>query len=96
MRYALALFTCLQKPLICETSTDLLVSETSAHNEFYTHALAILRARARVLAHRTHAEYTVQVLARYALCLRTRNLASVHHACEWQRASTSEYERVTP
>jgi len=88
MRYTLVLFTCLQKPLICETSTDLLVSETSAHNEFYTHALAILRACARVLAHRTRTEYTVRVLAHYALCSRTRNLASMHHACEWQRAST--------
>jgi len=93
MRYALALFTCLQKPLICETSMSLFVSETSAHNEFYTHTLAILQARARVLAHRTHVEYTVRVLARYALCSRTRNLASVHHACEWQRASTSELLR---
>ena len=32
----------LAKPLVCETSADSLVSETSTRNEFYTHALAIL------------------------------------------------------
>ena len=34
MHYTLALFTCSQKPLVCETSADSLVtsSETSVHN----------------------------------------------------------------
>jgi len=61
-----------------------------AHNKIYTRALAILRAHARVLAHCTHAEYTVRVLAHYALRSRARNLATVHRAREWQQASTRE------
>jgi len=51
-------------------------------NEFYTHALARLRARARVLvlAHSTRAEYTVRVLARYAFLLRYHNITSINAA----------------
>ena len=30
----------------------------------------------------------MRVFARYALRSRYRNLASVHHSCEWQRASS--------
>ena len=73
--------------IVCETSADSLVnvSEASARSEFYTHALAMLRARARVLARRSRAEYTVRVLARYALRSLSRNLASVH------QVATSEY-----
>ena len=91
MRYALALFTCLQKPLICETSMSLFVSETSAHNEFYTHTLAILQARARVLAHRTHVEYTVRVLAHALAILRACTMRASGN--ERVRASTSELLR---
>jgi len=60
------------------------------HLTSFTHALAIVRAHAHVLAHCTHTEYTVRVLAHYALRSHARNLATVHHACEWQRASTRE------
>ena len=60
------------------------------HLTSFTHALAIVRAHAHVLAHCTHTEYTVRVLAHYALRSHARNLATVYHACEWQRASTRE------
>jgi len=93
-RYVLALLPAHKNPLFVKwAQTHSLVKQVHvmrARNEFYTHALAFLRAHARVLAHCTHAEYTVQVLAHYALRSRARNLATVHHACEWQRASTRE------
>jgi len=78
-----------QKPLVCETSARNGYSHILlARSTQYECSLVTLYTRALVLAHPTRAEYTVRVLARYALRSRARNLASVHHACEWQRTST--------